>query len=71
VCDSIQRWGDASVHTIGAALFAGVDQIHFFRDIGYKHYNYSHCPTGDLWKRGRCACDPAASTGTYERASHF
>jgi len=56
-----ERWGDAPVHTIGAALFAGADQIHFFREIGYQHYEYSHCPTGDTWKSARCACDPAAS----------
>ncbi len=29
-----QRWGDAPVHSIGAALFAKKEQIHFFNDIG-------------------------------------
>ncbi len=29
--------GDAPVHSIGAALFARKDQIHFFEDIGYRH----------------------------------
>jgi hypothetical protein len=29
--------GDAPVHSIGAALFAKKEQIHFFEDIGYKH----------------------------------
>ncbi|CAK5265052.1 unnamed protein product [Mycena citricolor] len=29
-----ERWGDAPVHSIGAALFARKDQIHFFDDIG-------------------------------------
>jgi hypothetical protein len=32
-----ERWGDAPVHSIGAALFAKKDQIHFFDDIGYRH----------------------------------
>jgi hypothetical protein len=32
-----ERWGDAPVHSIGAALFARKDQIHFFKDIGYRH----------------------------------
>jgi hypothetical protein len=32
-----ERWGDAPVHSIGAALFAKKDQIHFFEDIGYRH----------------------------------
>ena len=29
-----ERWGDAPVHSIGAALFAKKEQIHFFNDIG-------------------------------------
>jgi alpha 1,2-mannosyltransferase len=32
-----ERWGDAPVHSIGAALFAKKEQIHWFEDIGYKH----------------------------------
>ncbi|KAK7467143.1 hypothetical protein VKT23_004202 [Stygiomarasmius scandens] len=31
-----ERWGDAPVHSIGAALFAKKEQIHFFNDIGTK-----------------------------------
>jgi hypothetical protein len=32
-----ERWGDAPVHSIGAALLAKKEQIHFFEDIGYRH----------------------------------
>ncbi|TFK42570.1 nucleotide-diphospho-sugar transferase [Crucibulum laeve] len=53
-----ERWGDAPVHSIAAALFARRDQLHFFRDIGYKHDSFQHCPTGSEWIRGRCSCDP-------------
>ena len=28
-----ERWGDAPVHSIAAALFATKDQVHFFRDV--------------------------------------
>ncbi|KAI0249097.1 glycosyltransferase family 15 protein [Lactifluus subvellereus] len=56
-----ERWGDAPVHSIAAALFAGKDRIHFFREIGYEHSPYMHCPAEDLWTRGRCTCDPARS----------
>jgi alpha 1,2-mannosyltransferase len=60
----IKRWGDAPVHSIAAALFAGKDRIHFFREIGYEHNPYTHCPAEkDLWTRGRCTCDPARSFG--------
>ena len=58
-----QRWGDAPVHTIAAALLAGADRIHFFREIGYEHDGYTHCPLDDLWRRGRCTCDPAQNFG--------
>ncbi|KII88493.1 glycosyltransferase family 15 protein [Plicaturopsis crispa FD-325 SS-3] len=54
-----ERWGDAPVHSIGAALFAKKDQIHFFNDIGYRHEPFQHCPQGDVHKKGKCWCDPA------------
>lgn len=52
-----ERWGDAPVHSIGAALFARKDQIHFFSDIGYRHEPFQHCPQGEAHKRGKCWCD--------------
>ncbi|KAJ6617031.1 glycosyltransferase family 15 protein [Mycena sp. CBHHK59/15] len=52
-----ERWGDAPVHSIGAALFARKDQIHFFEDIGYRHEPFQHCPQGAAHTRGRCECD--------------
>jgi len=52
-----ERWGDAPVHSIGAALFARKDQIHFFNDIGYRHEPFQHCPQGDAHKKGKCWCD--------------
>ncbi|WVR05196.1 hypothetical protein IAU60_002208 [Kwoniella sp. DSM 27419] len=52
-----ERWGDAPVHSIGAALFAKKEQIHFFDDIGYRHEPFQHCPQGDAHTRGNCWCD--------------
>jgi alpha 1,2-mannosyltransferase len=60
---NLQRWGDAPVHSIGAALFARKDQIHFFNDIGYRHEPFQHCPQGDAHKKGKCWCDPTANFG--------
>ena len=52
------------MHSIAAALFGGKDRIHFFREIGYEHPPFAHCPAEeDLWRDGRCRCDPAASFG--------
>jgi len=52
-----ERWGDAPVHSIGAALFAKKDQIHFFNDIGYRHEPFQHCPQGASHAKGKCWCD--------------
>lgn len=52
-----ERWGDAPVHSIAASLFAHKNQTHFFNDIGYRHDPFQHCPLGDAWKQGKCACD--------------
>ncbi|ODV85624.1 glycosyltransferase family 15 protein [[Candida] arabinofermentans NRRL YB-2248] len=38
-----ERWGDAPVHSIGLSLFADKKDIHWFRDIGYKHDPYTLC----------------------------
>ncbi|CCA77793.1 probable mannosyltransferase involved in N-linked and O-linked glycosylation [Serendipita indica DSM 11827] len=53
-----ERWGDAPVHSLGVALFARKDQIHFFKEIGYRHEPFQHCPQGDTWMNGKCWCDP-------------
>jgi alpha 1,2-mannosyltransferase len=52
-----ERWGDAPVHSIGAALFAKKEQIHFFNDIGYRHEPFQHCPQGEAHSKGKCWCD--------------
>ena len=59
-----QRWGDAPVHSIAAAIFASKDQIHFFDEIGYEHAPYTHCPKeDDHWTKGRCSCNPGNNFG--------
>ncbi|TBU53620.1 alpha-1,2-mannosyltransferase [Dichomitus squalens] len=57
-----ERWGDAPVHSIAAALFQSKDKIHFFDDIGHEHRPFTHCPQRDgAWTRGKCGCDPERS----------
>ncbi|KAF5348300.1 hypothetical protein D9756_010537 [Leucocoprinus leucothites] len=57
-----ERWGDAPVHSIGAALFLPRSKIHFWDEIGYEHNPYTHCPRmGNNWQHGRCSCDPQRS----------
>ena len=55
-----ERWGDAPVHSIAAALLLKKEEIHFFDDIAYYHVPFTHCPTGrerrlDL----KCSCNPS------------
>ncbi|KAF7355951.1 Glycosyltransferase family 15 protein [Mycena venus] len=59
------RWGDAPIHTFGAALFARKDQIHFFNEIGYLHPFFGHCPAEPLHSRGRCECNVTESFDTH------
>ncbi|KAJ7618034.1 glycosyltransferase family 15 protein [Roridomyces roridus] len=52
-----ERWGDAPVHSIAAALMLPRSSIHLFEEIGYQHDDWSHCPRSqELWERGRCLC---------------
>ncbi|KAI8090075.1 nucleotide-diphospho-sugar transferase [Gilbertella persicaria] len=63
-----ERWGDAPVHSIFAALYLTKDEIHFFNDIGYKHSTYQHCPAEESLLR-RCACNPASSLDFHDHMS--
>ncbi|KAG9067974.1 hypothetical protein KI688_011565 [Linnemannia hyalina] len=52
-----ERWGDAPVHSIAAALLLPIDQIHFFKEIGYFHAPFHNCPA-ELELQAKCHCDP-------------
>jgi alpha 1,2-mannosyltransferase len=54
-----ERWGDAPVHSIAAALLLNKTEIHFFNDIAYYHVPFTHCPTGEQLRIDlKCSCDP-------------
>jgi hypothetical protein len=55
-----ERWGDAPVHSIAAALLLPKEQIHFFNEIGYYHVPFTHCPTGEKQRLElKCHCNPS------------
>lgn len=60
-----QRWGDAPVHSIAVSLFTSKKQLHYFRDIGYKHDNFGHCPPANEWAKGKCSCKPNESFSEF------
>ncbi|KAB8342696.1 hypothetical protein FH972_022296 [Carpinus fangiana] len=54
-----ERWGDAPIHSIAAALTLPKEQIHFFNDIAYYHVPFTHCPTEESIRVDRkCSCKP-------------
>ncbi|KAF3915152.1 hypothetical protein ABW20_dc0103645 [Dactylellina cionopaga] len=54
-----ERWGDAPVHSIAAALFLKKDEVHFFDNIAYWHVPFTHCPTREEDReRYKCSCNP-------------
>ncbi|KAK9473577.1 nucleotide-diphospho-sugar transferase [Dipodascopsis tothii] len=53
-----ERWGDAPVHSLAAALLLRKDEIHHFADVGYKHSPWMRCPSDDESHfSGRCLCN--------------
>lgn len=42
------QWGDASVHSLAAALFLEPQEVHYFEDFGYTHDPFSTCPANAL-----------------------
>lgn len=54
-----ERWGDAPIHSIAAALFLPKDKIHYFDDVGYKHSVYTQCPLNPQFRyEHKCHCNP-------------
>lgn len=54
-----ERWGDAPVHSIAAALFLPKSKIHYFEDVGYRHHVYGQCPLNPQFRyEHKCSCDP-------------
>ncbi|KAJ3750961.1 glycosyltransferase family 15 protein [Lentinula detonsa] len=63
-----ERWGDAPIHSIAAALFLDKNELHFFNDIGYQHSNIVHCPQQPAFLTGSCTCNRVLSID-YRRYS--
>ncbi|KAL6721595.1 O-glycoside alpha-1,2-mannosyltransferase 4 [Lecanora helva] len=40
----MERWGDAPIHSLAAGILLAPRDIHYFRDIGYRHTTIQHCP---------------------------
>lgn len=63
-----ERWGDAPIISLAAALFLETHQLHRFDDIGYRHDGSSFCPADPQLRRHLlCACDPYDAGDTTTR----
>ncbi|KAI9159044.1 O-glycoside alpha-1,2-mannosyltransferase [Paramyrothecium foliicola] len=40
----MERWGDAPIHSLAAGALLAPRDIHYFRDLGYRHTTIQHCP---------------------------
>ncbi|KAI8884585.1 glycosyltransferase family 15 protein, partial [Backusella circina FSU 941] len=57
-----ERWGDAPVHSIAAAMMLKKSEVHYFYDMGYFHNPFSQCPSEPEWLPAeKCSCNPADS----------
>lgn len=57
-----ERWGDAPVHSLAAALFLNRTEVKYFGQVGYSHPPYTNCPTDRGFHNShRCTCNPGNS----------
>ncbi|KAK6464402.1 nucleotide-diphospho-sugar transferase [Scheffersomyces coipomensis] len=49
-----ERWGDAPIHSLAVGMMLDLKDIHYFRDIGYRHSTIKHCPNVGVGCRCRC-----------------
>lgn len=40
----MEKWGDAPIHSLAAALLLDPAQLHHFADFGYEHEPFRYCP---------------------------
>ncbi|KAG1151224.1 hypothetical protein G6F37_008838 [Rhizopus arrhizus] len=62
-----ERWTDAAVRTVAAALFLKKQEIYFFNDVAYAYKDKAHCPL-NFTLLENCACDYKDSFD-YRRSS--
>lgn len=65
-----ERWGDAPVHSIAAALLLDKSEIHYFEDIGYWHVPFMNCPVSKETRMElQCTCPKDESLSADQRSN--
>ena len=52
-----ERWGDAPVHSLAAAVLLEPWELHHFSDVGYVHGGLQYCPPKREGERERLGCE--------------
>ncbi|KAH7303483.1 glycolipid 2-alpha-mannosyltransferase-domain-containing protein [Stachybotrys elegans] len=69
-----ERWGDAPVHSLAAALLLRPDQVHHFAEFGYTHSPFQYCPwtpTPDELQHGGLVPSKADRKGGHKNAKYL
>ncbi|ORX63638.1 glycosyl transferase [Linderina pennispora] len=66
-----ERWGDAPVHSIAAALFLNASQTHWFEDIGYFHPAVAKCPSGSKHSQQRSFVEKSYCIVRYKESKQM
>ena len=62
-----ERWGDAPVHSLGLCLTLNISEVHYFRDIGYRHSVLQHCPKNSASRVGYKEAEPRYRRSAFTR----
>nr|CEG04089.1 unnamed protein product [Fusarium clavum] len=65
----MERWGDAPIHSLAAGALLGPQDIHYFRDFGYRHTTIQHCPANAPGKQ--LAREPFLEKTTFPEYKRF
>ncbi|PNP75503.1 hypothetical protein FNYG_11307 [Fusarium nygamai] len=65
----MERWGDAPIHSLAAGALLGPQDIHYFRDFGYRHTTIQHCPANAPGKQ--LAREPYLEKTTFPEYKRF
>jgi mannosyltransferase len=62
-----ERWGDAPVHSLAVGFLLNLNQLHYFRDIGYQHTTIRHCPANHRNQEPYTPADSFLASENYDR----
>ncbi|GMM32586.1 mannosyltransferase [Martiniozyma asiatica (nom. inval.)] len=66
-----ERWGDAPVHSIAAAMLLDKDEVHHFEDIGYYHVPFYTFPSATTMKLGKkCVVEKRGKSFAEKAGEH-